>query len=140
MKKNISPSNKNAGFLLVEILVAIAIFAIGFLAIGTLIVSTTKNNTIGNISTQANMLAVDKLEELKSMGIDELIPGEVDGVQSNIKANGNAGGIYTRTWTVSDTDPVSLTARYIEVTVSWQHFQGGNRDITLATVTRGGGI
>ena len=140
MISNMTHVKKNSGFLMIEILIAIAIFSIGFLAVGTMILSTTKNNTTGNIATQATMLAVDKLEQLKSMNIDDLIPVNADGTDTAIKADGSAGGIYTREWIVSDLSPPSLTARYVEVTVSWRHPTGGNRDITMATVTRGGGI
>jgi len=54
----------NNGYLMLEILMAIAIFSIGFLAVGTLIISTTRNNTTGNIITQATMLAAEQLQIL----------------------------------------------------------------------------
>ena len=54
------------GYMLLEALIAIAIFAIGFMAVSTLVFSAARNNTSGNILTQANMFAREKMEELKS--------------------------------------------------------------------------
>ena len=66
-------SEPESGYLLIEILIAMAIFAIGFLAVGTMVLSTTRNNTTSNISTQATMLAIEKLEELKSIDIADMV-------------------------------------------------------------------
>jgi hypothetical protein len=51
-----------------------------------------------------------------------------------IDENGAAGGIYTRSWTVSaGTGP---TSREIEVAVNWNR-RGQNRSVVLTTITRG---
>jgi len=39
------------GYMLMEALISIAIFAIGFLAVATLVFSATRNNTNGNLLT-----------------------------------------------------------------------------------------
>ena len=67
-KKNSTRINfrNNNGYMLIESLIAIAIFSIGFLAVATMVLSATRNNTNGNILTQANMLAREKTEELKN--------------------------------------------------------------------------
>jgi prepilin-type N-terminal cleavage/methylation domain-containing protein len=67
--------NDQRGYLLLEIMVAIAIFSIGFLAVGTMIISTTRNNTTGNILTQATLLAEETLEDLKKEALGSLIAG-----------------------------------------------------------------
>ncbi len=128
-----------AGFLIVEVLIAMAVFAIGFLAVGTMVVSTTRNNTTGNIVTQATMLASETLEDLKSTpDISTLVVGGPYLDANNpIDARGNAGGIYTRSWSISD--PVGQnTSRRIEVTVSWNRI-GQSRAVTMATITKGKG-
>ena len=56
----------NKGYMLVEALIAIAIFSVGFMAVATLVFSSSKNNISGNILTQANLFAREKMEELKS--------------------------------------------------------------------------
>ena len=116
-----------SGYLLIEIMIAMAIFAIGFLAVGTMVLSTTRNNTTGNIATQATMHAIEKLEELKSEDIDDM-------VDSNDQPG--PAGIFKRSWKVTDTGIGS--SRLIEVTVSWDRM-GQARDVVLSTITKGNG-
>lgn len=63
-------SNEPRGYLLIEALIALSIFAIGFLAVGKMVISATRNNTRSNIITQATLLATQKIEELKSQPLD----------------------------------------------------------------------
>jgi hypothetical protein len=135
----------NTGYLMLEILMAAAIFSIGFLAVGTLIISTTRNNTTGNIITQATMLAAEQIEKLKdTTDIASLVPGTYTdsnkpiGDQGNpIGDQGHPGGIYTRSWTIAKL-PKDDTARSIQVRVSWKRL-GQNRTVELTTITRGNG-
>ena len=122
--------------MLIEALMAIAIFSIGFLAVAALVLTATRNNTTGNILTQANMLARQRIEQLKNTpNIETLDPGTT--TESGIKANGNAGGIYTRTTTIGDTLGFN-TSRAVEVTVNWSRL-GQNRSVVLRTITKGNG-
>ena len=119
-------SKKNSGFTLIEVMIAMAIFAIGILAVGSMQLSTSKNNTTGNITTQATMLARQKLEELKTAP------------DVTALANGNETvGIYTRQWFVANPLGTS-TSRHITVTVSWDR-RGQNRSVELESITRGNG-
>lgn len=129
----------NNGYLLLEILMAVAIFSIGFLAVGTLIISTTRNNTTGNIITQATMLAAEQLQNLKdTTDIATLATGTYTDSNNPIGDQGNPGGIYTRSWTVSDPLFLNATSRRIQVRVSWNRL-GQNRAVELTTITRGNG-
>ena len=129
-------STKQKGSMLIEGLFAIAIFSIGFLAVTTLVFTATRNNTRGNILTQANMLARQRLEALKNTpDIATLDPGTT--TESGINANGDPGGIYTRTTTIADTLGYD-TSRAIEVTVDWT-WQGENRSVVLRTISKGNG-
>jgi len=133
-------ANKN-GFTLIEALIAISIFSIGFLAIGSLVISTTRNNTKGNILTQATMLASDKIEELKNENMMSSLMTTGIHLDSNnpLDDRGNQGGIYHRSWNVSELQPTaSPTARQVEVTVSWDRL-GQARRVRLTTITRGNG-
>ena len=125
----ISLKNKK-GYMMVEALIAIAIFSVGFMAVATLVFSSSRNNINGNLLTQANMLAREKMEELKSTtDLTELdTPAAAETV----------GGIFTRTWTASD-PLTSGTSREIQVTVSWVS-KGQNRNVVMKTITRGRGI
>ena len=128
----------NNGYLMLDILMAIAIFSIGFLAVGTLIISTTRNNTTGNIITQATMLAAEQIEKLKdTTDIASLVPGTYTDSDKPIGDQGQPGGIYTRSWTIAKL-PKDDTARSIQVRVNWKRL-GQNRTVELTTITRGKG-
>jgi type II secretory pathway pseudopilin PulG len=128
------------GYMLIEALIAIAIFSIGFLAMATLVFSASRNNENGNLLTQANMLARQTLEELKNtpdlttLDEDPLPLCEDDG---RVDGEGNPGGIFARTCTVEDALGFD-TSRAISVTVNWK-WRGKNRSIVLKTITKGNG-
>jgi type IV pilus modification protein PilV len=125
----------SSGFSLIEVMIAMALFSIGLLAIASMQGTNVKNNTTGNITTQAAMLARAKIEELKSMDIAALAAGEYEDADK-IDANGNAGGIYKREWQIEN---AAADLRKIQVNVSWKR-AGRERTVSLTTVTRGGGV
>ena len=116
--------------MLIEALIAIAIFSIGFLAVATVVFSTARNNINGNILTQANMFAREKMEELKS---------KTDLTELDTAATPETvGGKFTRTWTA--TDPLGFgTSRHVQVVVSWKS-KGQNRQVVMDTLTQGKGL
>lgn len=115
------------GLTLIETLIALAIFSIGILGVAQLQLWNIKNNTTGNITTQATMLARAKLEELKNTGDVTTLTDGAD-----------ASGIFTRTWGINGAGSGSVPARQIQVTVSWNRL-GQNRSIVLTTITKGNG-
>jgi len=122
--RNTRLSKNKRGFTLLEAVMAMAIFSIGILAVGSMQLWNTKNNTTGNTTTQATMLARQKIEELKTVS------------DLTALANGNDTiGIYTRTWEPSN---LTGTSRKLTVTVSWSR-QGKNHSVELESVTRGNG-
>ncbi|MGD8882664.1 MAG: hypothetical protein PVI82_12285 [Desulfobacterales bacterium] len=135
---NLIKSTNQKGYMLIEALISIAIFSIGFFAVATLVFSATRNNTRGNILTQANMLARQRLEQLKNTPDITTLPGDLTtSTESGIDANGDPGGIYTRITTIEDTLGFN-TSRAVEVTVNWT-WQGQNRSVVLTTITKGNG-
>ena len=125
----------SGGFSLIEVMIAMALFSIGLLAVASMQGTNVRNNTTGNITTQASMLARARLEQLKSMDITALVPGDYAD-PTNIDADGNPGGIYQRQWRIQSMSP---DLRSVEVTVGWDRL-GQRRSVTLTTVTRGGGV
>ncbi len=139
-RMNLKSANiKNAkGYMMVEALISMAIFAVGFLAVAMLVVSVTRNNTSGNLLTQANMLARQKMEELKNTPIITDLPADLtSGSDGPMKGDGEDGGIFTRTWTIQDKLGYN-TSREISVTVNWKR-RGQNRSVVLTTITKGNG-
>ena len=59
-------------------------------------------------------------------------------IPNPIDDQGNPGGIYTRSWTISDPLQPTPHARRIQVRVSWNRL-GQNRAVVLTTITRGNG-
>lgn len=119
------------GMTMIEVLIAMSIFAIGFLAIGTMVIWTTRNNTTGNIVTQATMMARERIEFLKTLPIDEMVDQCLPSLEPEI-----IGQIYQRKCAVDTSH--SPTANIIRVTVSWNR-RGKTREVELATLTRGNG-
>lgn len=126
------------GYLILEIMIAVAVFAVGFLAIGTLVVSTSANNTKGNIVTQATLLAAETIEDLKSsVDLTGVAPGTYNDGHP-VDAHGNPGGIFNRSLVVSD--PLGFnSSRRVLVSVSWTRL-GRTRTVQLDTIIRGNGI
>lgn len=124
------------GFTLIEVLIAMAIFSIGILAVAGMQLWNVKNNTTGNITTQATLLARAQMEQLKNVSDVTTLASAVD-PNNPMDENGNAGGIFTRSWVV--TNPLGGNAtRQIQVTVSWTK-GGPMRSIVLTSITRGNG-
>ena len=127
------------GFSLIELMIAMAILAFGMLAAASMQYSAIRNNTNGNIYTQANMLAKAKLEYLKNLDIDSAGLIANDDWYSEptlINANEQPGGIYNRQWLIQD---LGTQARTITVRVEWTRFRN-TRSVVLVSNTRGSGV
>ena len=121
------------GFSLAELLIALAILALAMLAAASMQYGSIRNNTSGNMVTQATMLAKAKMEELKNTADLTTL---TSGAETGINAAGQAGGIYNRSWTVANLGP---TARRITVTVQWTK-GSGLHSISISSNTRGNGV
>jgi prepilin-type N-terminal cleavage/methylation domain-containing protein len=118
------------GMTMIEVLMAMAIFAIGFLAIGTMVIWTTRNTTTGNMVTQATMIARERMEFLKTLPVNDMADYCLDTGEPEIIVP-----IYERE---CDIAYYSDTANIIEVKVSWNR-RGQNRDVVLRTLSKGNG-
>ena len=61
--------------------------------------------------------------------------------QLDEQGNTDANGLYQLTTVVTaPAAPIATLAREVAVTVSWNRQWGGNRQITLTTITQGNGV
>lgn len=139
MKRFSSRRSTEAGFTIIEVLIGISIFAIGMLAVGRLQMLSVRNTTVGNLTSQATMLAHQKMEEIKATPFADLVTPQQ--VETNLDGDGNAGaGIFNRTTTISTVGggapPVwAAHAREVQVQVQWNAAHGGDRTFTLNSLT-----
>ena len=124
-------SKNNTGRTMIEVLIAMAIFAIGFIVVGRMVLSTTRNNTTGNLLTTATMLAREKIEYLKTLPIQQMQTQCSEDLEAE-----HLGKTFKRACDVSES--FSKTTKIIQVTVSWNR-RGQNREVVLKTLTRGNG-
>ena len=92
-------SSGQDGFTMIEVLLAMAIFAIGILALGSLQLSYIRGNTVARFETDTTVLAAQTLERFKGLPTSHVDLG--DGDHGPIAINSN----YELEWTVIDNGP-----------------------------------
>lgn len=117
MKNNLK--NNSQGFTLVELMIALLVFAVGILAVAGLQVTSIRYNADAQRTSEASMFAQSKMEELMVMNYDAV----VDSIAAETE------GIYSVTWSVVDDTP-RTGAKEISVTVNWTS-RGVNKTTTL---------
>lgn len=129
------------GFTLLEVLIAVTIFAIGILAVASMQLTSIQGNAFGNEMTTATFLAQAQLERMKSVA-DVSIDLPIGTFQDSLNPmdenenSGVGGAIYNRSWTVA-AGP-SADSRQVSVAVNWRSGMG-NHQVILRTITRGNG-
>ena len=81
--------NQN-GFTLVELLIALVIFAVGILGVGTMQITSIKGNSKGRLISEASNLAADRIEIFMSLDYNDsdLNDGDGDGTDQDSDSNG----------------------------------------------------
>jgi type IV pilus assembly protein PilV len=99
------------GFSLIEVMIALLLFAVGILAIGGIQIGSIRGNSFSQEVTQATVFSQEKLEELRKMPFDDSNLGighHNEGVLSDSR--------FSRSYDVEST---SATLKAVTVTVSW---------------------
>jgi len=113
------PALGKAGFSLIELLLAMMLFAIAALGLSAGVAMVSRAGVLSDHLTRATILAQEILEELAAQG--------------NLLADGadtpHPG--FTREWTIAPDDPAPGVSR-VTVTVTWEEHE--TRSITLVTV------
>ena len=110
---------KNAGFSLLETLVALTVFSIASVALTSGVVTSIRANNTSERLTQATILAQDKLEALLAIA-----PNFNTG--SDLPRMG-----FSRTWMIANNTPY-IGVLQIDVSVSWA--DSTSHTITVTTV------
>ncbi len=148
MKKLQQPKGSR-GFTLIELMVSVCIMAIAFAGLATMQIACINGNSIASNLTTAITLAQDTMEALISLDYNDTdlvdnntannallstaildlyggvgTPPQMDDGHrdENIDAQGNAGGMYTRTWNVADNEPLT-NRKTVVIHVLWQTHQ-----------------
>jgi prepilin-type N-terminal cleavage/methylation domain-containing protein len=114
------------GFTVVEVIIAMALFAVAVLGLAIGSGSVIRANQTSFFHTVATNLAQDKLEDLKGRSIGSLGSCSSN-CESPVPTYQNVP--FTRTWTVTANQPVAGVTR-IDVTVQWTDYQ--SRSVTLS--------
>jgi len=134
--KVLNQLRENRGFTLVELLISVCIMAIAFTGLATMQIACINGNSIASNLTTGITLAQDKMEELNSLDYNDPSladnntannanlrdPDNVDHAQTDIDAQGNPGGMYSRIWNIADDTPVSRR-KTVMVIVTWKNHQ-----------------
>lgn len=91
----------DAGFTLVEVLLAMAIFSIGILALAALQTTYISYNASSRMQTEAAVVATQWLERLKVLPDDH---ADLDPVNN---PHERTDGVYQVTWNVTDNSPIN---------------------------------
>jgi type IV pilus assembly protein PilV len=122
---------KQEGFTLLEVLIAVSIFAVGLLAIAAMQTSAIRMNSTGNRITELSTLGMDKLEDLLNRPYTD--PSlQSAGNYPNLDSAGNTHQVttdgYQVSWFIVDNKPTTNTKK-ITLTVT-----GNGKMLQLTTV------
>lgn len=129
--KNLSQHLKKShqsGFTLIEVMIALVIFAVGFLAMNSLQLTSINKNAASSSITGSTSWASAQIEDILSW--DYLDARLVQGAA--ITPLTSQDGVYTITWSVTDNTVINNT-KLVTITVNWNQM-GTGQTTTITTV------
>jgi prepilin-type N-terminal cleavage/methylation domain-containing protein len=109
------PLLKQDGFTLLELVIAMGLFASGLLGLTLLTSSLMANNMTARHHAAATQLAQNKIEMIRQNAYS----GIIDGTEPKMDASGTFGsGVFTREVTVEENEDPAF--KQVTVTVSWR--------------------
>jgi Tfp pilus assembly protein PilV len=138
--------SREAGFTLVEALIAMVVLSFGLIAVTNLLLVASTSNSVANRSTMAAAQAMEEMERLKSLTFDDPLlaaGGDLDNPQAGYSRNVVIGpptgtGTGTRrlvnTWLITDVPAVG-TRPIKFITVQSEEQSALGRQLTRAQFT-----
>ena len=132
-KTSIKRLKKQDGFTLIEVLIALTIFAVGLLAIAAMQTSAIRMNSTGNRVTELSTLGIDRLENLMSLPYSDPWLEQAGNPPAGVDSAGNTHQIntadgYLLSWNIADNNPTTNT-KTITLTVT-----GNGKSLSLTTI------
>lgn len=122
MEATTMTGSRERGFTMIEVMIAILLTVIAVIGMMALFRVETRASAVSRRTTEAAVLAQDKIEELRTLA------APTSGADSAINALGEptTGGPYSRTWTVN-----FVNNNYVmNVSVSWSD-DGVSRSVEM---------
>lgn len=126
-KAQMGTLKKEAGYTLIEILIAITIFAVGLLAVAGMQTSAIRMNSMAGKLTNLSTWGMDKIEELSALPYSHPLLDSAGNPHQEVL------GDYTISWTIIDNNPLT-NVKNITVTVTGQ---GRRTDIGILKPNQG---
>ncbi len=139
-------SGGHRGYTLVEVLIAMAVFAIGILAIFSMQMTATSSNALARGLTENYTAAMDKVEELLALPYDDIDLDPDPGVQPHTAATDADGidndgdgeideagetGYITLSWEVWENRIHNQNIKSVRVTITSAVNAGDEREINI---------
>jgi type IV pilus modification protein PilV len=129
--RHVGQCHSQEGFTLIEVLVAITIFAISFLGLAAGATSVMKANQISYFNTVAINLAQDQMEQLKAMSTLPTCPTYTTAGCSDSQTA--SGATFNRSWEITPTSPTpGVNFDVINVQIAWTDYD--NRSLVISSV------
>jgi len=123
------PITTSGGFTLTETLTALVVFMTVAAGLAGSTIAIIRGNAMSRRTAAAASLAQAKIEEFRSItsaaDSPQLGPGTHEDPENPITALGETGGVFMRSWTVTNSAPDEGLAM-VEVKVTWEEPQPGS--------------
>ncbi len=130
-------NNRDAGFTIIETMIAICLFSIGILAAVSMQTASVMGNSSSMKFTEASQLATNLAEEIDRMPYDATSQILTDAT-SPFDSVGSNGETYTTSWDVAPevtyaNGANTFIARELTVTVTWAE-NHGDKTVTMTFI------
>jgi type IV pilus assembly protein PilV len=135
---NKQQSHNDAGFTLIEVLIALMVFSIGILGISLMQLQAIRGNSVANHLTEATVFGSDQIEQMLSWDYDDnrLSDNNAYTMPDGNPADGHqadSDNFCQAYWQINDNTPPVPGSKTIDVTVFWNQ-KGALKRFTLSVV------